>query len=82
MAPLTERRRQIAFEHPRAADEPLHRAFDLVADDGGVVKFLAAEQDAQERLEIVSVRAKNGGERVVQFIRRRLARRNNSTAWP
>ena len=66
-------RRQIAFQHPRAADQPLHRAFDLVADDARVVKFLAAEHDAQERLEIVPVLAENGGQRVVQFRRRRLA---------
>ena len=32
----------------------------------GAVKFLAAEHDAQERLEIISVRAESGGERVVQ----------------
>ena len=66
----------------RAADQPLHRAFDLVADDGGVVKFLAAEHDAQERLEIVSVlRGKRRPAR--RSIRRTAsARQNNSRAWP
>jgi len=51
-APADKRGRQIAFQHPHAAHQPLHRAFDLIADDRKHDKILTAEHDAQERFEL------------------------------